>query len=1025
MTLSEISIKRPVLAIVFSIAIVLFGVVGLFTLGVREYPSVDPPVVTVTTNYSGANADIIESQITEPIEETVNSVPGIKTLSSISTDGRSTVTVEFTTEIDLNDAANDVRDKVSQAIRLLPPDADPPIVSKADANAQFILSITVQSDKRDLLELSEIGNNLFKERLQTIPGVSNITIWGDKKYAMRLILNPEKMEAFQLTTLDVRSALIQQNVELPAGRLEGEKTELTVRALGRLNTPEEFNEMVIAKRGDALIRLKDIGYAELGAENIRTLLRGNGVIPMIGIALQPQPGANYIDIVDEAFRRVEEIKKELPPDIFLNVALDTTESIRKAILEVEETLLIAFILVLLVIFFFLRSWRITLIPIISIPISLVGTFAILYLADYSINVLTLLGLVLATGLVVDDSIVVMENIYSKVEKGMDPIQASFKGTREVFFAVIATSISLIAVFLPIFFLGGLTGRLFREFAMVVSGAIVISTFVSLSLTPMMSSRILKPNQRTGRIMTFFKNIVDYLMRTYNQWLILFMNKRWLAFPIIAVTAGLIWFFGSVLQKELAPMEDKSRLRIMAIAPEGTSYESMDKYQVMMMQIVDTVPEKSFNLGVTAPSFGSSNAVNSSFVRLSLVPPSQRKRSQTEIANDLTKIFKDYNFAQTFVIQEPTISASRGGLTGLPVQIVLQAPDFERLKEAIPRFMERAQADSTFEAVTIDLKFNKPEYTVEIKRDKALDMGVSVNDIAQTLQTFLGDQRIGYFIKNGKQYYVIATAEKELRNAPVDLKMISVRNKSGEMVTLDNLVTLKLDSRPPELLRYNRYVSATVSASTVPGKTIGDGIDRMQQIADEVLDDSFSTSLTGSSSDFAESYGNILLIFVFALVLVYLTLAAQFESFRDPLTIMFTVPLALAGALMTLYIFGQTLNIFSEIGIIVLIGIVTKNGILIVEFANQKREAGMSIKEAAIEAATQRFRPILMTSLATVLGALPIALALSEASTSRIPMGLAIIGGLIFSLILTLYVIPALYTFISSKSPKVYVEEKAD
>jgi hydrophobe/amphiphile efflux-1 (HAE1) family protein len=1025
MTLSEISIKRPVLAIVFSIAIVLFGIVGLLTLGVREYPSVDPPVVTVTTNYSGANADIIESQITEPIEETVNSVPGIKTLSSISTDGRSTVTVEFTTDIDLNDAANDVRDKVSQAIRLLPPDADPPIVSKADANAEFILSITVQSDKRDLLELSEIGNNLFKERLQTIPGVSNISVWGDKKYAMRLMLNPEKMEAFQLTTLDVRSALIQQNVELPAGRLEGEKTELTVRALGRLNTPEEFNEMIIAKRGDALIRLKDIGYAELGAENIRTLLRGNGVIPMIGIALQPQPGANYIDIVDEAFRRVEEIKKELPPDIFLNVALDTTESIRKAILEVEETLLIAFILVLLVIFFFLRSWRITLIPIISIPISLVGTFAILYLVDYSINVLTLLGLVLATGLVVDDSIVVLENIYSKVEKGMDPIQASFKGTREVFFAVIATSISLIAVFLPIFFLGGLTGRLFREFAMVVSGAIVISTFVSLSLTPMMSSRILKPNQRTGRIMIFFKNIVDFLMSSYNSWLVAFMKHRWLAFPIIILTAGLIWFFGSVLQKELAPMEDKSRLRIMAIAPEGTSFESMDKYQVMMMNIVDTVPEKSFNLGVTAPSFGSSNAVNSSFVRLSLVSPSERKRSQQDIANELTKIFKDYNFAQTFVVQEPTISASRGGLTGLPVQIVLQAPDFERLKEAIPRFLERAQADSTFEVVTIDLKFNKPEYTVEIKRDKALDMGVSVNDIAQTLQTFLGDQRIGYFIKNGKQYYVIATAEKESRNAPVDLKMISVRNKAGEMVTLDNLVTLELDSRPPALLRYNRYVSATVSASTVPGKTIGDGIDRMQQIADEVLDDSFSTTLTGSSSDFAESYGNILLIFLFALVLVYLTLAAQFESFRDPLTIMFTVPLALAGALMTLYIFGQTLNIFSEIGIIVLIGIVTKNGILIVEFANQKREAGMSIKEAAIEAATQRFRPILMTSLATVLGALPIALALSEASTSRIPMGLAIIGGLIFSLILTLYVIPALYTFISSKSPKVYVEEKAD
>lgn len=1025
MTLSEISIKRPVLAIVFAITIVLFGVVGLFTLGVREYPSVDPPVVNVTTNYIGANADIIESQITEPIEESVNSVEGIRTLSSISTDGRSTITLEFDTEIDLDDAANDVRDKVSQALRLLPPDTDPPIVSKSDANAEFILSITVQSDKRSLLELTEIGNNLFKERLQTIPGVSNIRIWGEKKYAMRIILNPDKMEAFQLTPIDVRNALQSQNVELPAGRLEGDKTELTVRALGRLNDPEEFDNLIVTKRGDALIRLKDIGHTVLGAENERTLLRGNGVIPMIGIALQPQPGANYIEIVDEAFKRVEEIKKELPPDLYLNVAQDTTISIRKAITEVEETLLIAFGLVVLVIFFFLRSWRITLIPIVSIPISLLGTFAILYLADYSINVLTLLGLVLATGLVVDDSIVVMENIYSKVEKGSDPVQASFKGSREVFFAIISTSVSLVCVFLPIFFMGGLVGELFREFAMVVAGAIVISTFVSLSLTPMMSSRIITQNRRTGKIMSFFKNIVDVLTSSYNKSLVVFMNKRWLAIPIFIITAGLIWFFGSLLQSELAPMEDKSRLRIVATAPEGTSFESMDKFQTLMMQILDTIPEKKFILGVTAPSFGASNSVNSSFVRLSLKPPAERKKSQQEIAFELNKIFKNYSFAQTYVVQDPTISSSRGGQSGLPVQFVIQAPDLERLKEVLPVFMQKAQMDSTFDVVTVDMRFNKPEYTVDINRDKALDMGISVNDIAQTLQTFLSDQRIGYFIKNGKQYYVIANAEKEQRSAPVDLNKIAVRNKNGEMVTLNNLVTLKLDSRPPQLLRYNRYVSATVSASPASGKTLGDGIARMQQIADEVLDESFSTSLTGSSSDFAESSGNVLLIFLFALILVYLTLAAQFESFRDPLTIMLTVPLALAGALITLYMFGQTLNIFSQIGIVVLIGIVTKNGILIVEFANQKREKGLSIKNAAIEASVQRFRPILMTSLATILGALPIALAIGESSTSRIPMGLSIIGGLIFSLILTLFIIPALYTFISSKSERKYVEEEAD
>jgi multidrug efflux pump len=1014
MTLSELSIKRPVLATVFAIAIVLFGVVGYFSLGVREYPSVDPPVVNVSTSYTGANSQIIESQITEPLEEAINSVPGIKSLSSNSSDSRSSITIEFFTGIDLNDAANDVRDKVSQAIRMLPPDADPPVVSKADADAQTILNITVQSDKRSLLELSEIGNNMFKERLQTVPGVSSVRIWGEKKYAMRIVLDPDKLEAYQLTPLDVRSAIEGQNVELPAGRLDGKLTELTVRALGRLNSPEEFNKLVIARKNNTLIRLEDVGYTRLGAENERSIMRGNGVIPMIGIAVQPQPGANYIEIVDEAFKRVEQLKKELPPDVVINVAIDTTQSIRKAITEVQETILIAFILVLLVIFYFLRSWRTTMIPMVAIPISLVGTFAVLYLSGYSINVLTLLGLVLSTGLVVDDAIVVMENIFSKVEKGENPIQAAFKGSREVFFAVISTSISLVCVFLPIFFLQGLTGRLFREFAMVVTSAIVISTFVSLSITPMMSSRILQKSTRKGIFMMALKRSVDWQIHNYASSLRWFMKRRWIAIPTMIIVAGLIWIFNANLKSELAPTEDKSRLRISATAPEGTSFEAMDQYQKLLMNLCDTLPEKEFLMGVT----GWGNP-NSSFVRISLTEPGKRNKSQMEIARELNQILKQHTFAQTFVIQDPTISASRGG--GLPVQYVIQAPDLQRLKEAIPLFMDKARADSTFEIVTINLRFNKPEYTVEIDRNKALDMGVNVRNIAQTLQTYLSEQRLSYFIKNGKQYYVVAYADKDNRSKPLDLARMSVRNANGDLVTLDNLVTLHLESRPPQLLRYNRYVAATVSASPAPGKTIGDGIKAMDRIADEVLDESFTTSLTGSSMDFAESSGGIVTIFIFALVLVYLTLAGQFESFRDPLIIMFTVPLALAGALMTLFFFGQTLNIFSQIGIIVLIGIVTKNGILIVEFANQRRRAGLSIHEAAIEAATQRFRPILMTSLATILGATPIAFALGEASTSRIPMGIAIIGGLLFSLVLTLYIIPSLYTYLSGKIQDVHEE----
>lgn len=1025
MTLSDLSIKRPVLATVFAIVVVLLGSVGYLSLGVREYPSVDPPIVTVITNYIGANAEIIESQITEPIEEQVNSVEGVRKLNSTSTDGRSTVTIEFLPEIDLNNAANDVRDKVSQAVKNLPPDADPPIVNKADANAETILSITVQSDKRGLLELTRIGNDVFKERLQTIPGVSSIRIWGEKKYAMRLMLDPAKMREFNVAPADIQQALASQNIELPSGRIEGRQTELTVRTVGRLYTPDEFDELTVAERNGTLIRLKDVGKARLGAESERTLLRGNGVRPMVGIALQPQPGSNYIDIVDEAFLRVEIMKKDLPEDIELDVAMDRTLSIRKAIREVEGTIVLAFILVLMVIFFFLRNWRTTLIPIVLIPIALIGSFGVLFAAGFSINILSLLGLVLATGLVVDDAIVVMENIYSKVEEGMHPMKAAFEGSREVFFAVIATSISLVCVFLPIFFMPGLTGQLFQEFAMVVVGAIVISTFITLSLTPMMSSRLLKKSKRENGLMRFFGKVVESSIIGYTRSLQAFMKVRWLAFPLFVIISGAAYFFMANLQQELAPMEDKSQLRVVSVAPEGTSFDAMDAYQESLMLMLDTIPEKAFLLGVTAPSFRAATAVNSSFVFMPLKQPSDREKSQDELANDINKMLKNMSFAQSFVQQEPTIKSSSGGFAGLPVQFVLQAPDLERLREVLPQFMDRVQQSPKFSASTVDLKFNKPEITVSINRNKALLMGVSVEDIAQTLQTFLSEQRVGYFMKDGKQYYVITEAVKEKKDEPIDVKNITVRNASGQMITLDNLVDVELQSRPPSLLRYNRYTSATVQASPAPGYTIGDGIEEMRTIASDLLDESFSTELAGSASDFAESSSSTLIIFIFALVLVYLTLAAQFESFRDPLIIMFTVPLALTGAVATLFIFGQTLNIFSQIGMVVLIGIVTKNGILIVEFANQKRDAGMPLTQAAFEAASQRFRPILMTSLSTVLGALPIALALGDSSTSRVPMGLAIIGGLIFSLLLTLYIIPALYSYMATKENKLVDESDFD
>jgi len=1012
MTLSSISIERPVLASVMSIVILLFGIIGYTYLGVREFPSVDPPIVTVTTNYPGANADIIESQITEPLEESVNGIGGIRSLSSVSSDGRSTITVEFNVGMDMEAAANDVRERVSRSVRQLPPDSEPPIVSKADADQTTILALTVQSDRRDLLQLTQIADNIFKERLQTIDGISDIRIWGQKRYSMRLEMDPIRLVAYGLTPLDVRRTLEQENVELPTGRIEGSNTELTIRAFGRLTTPEDFNNLILKEDEGGVVRFRDIGHASLQAENMRTLLRGNNKIPMVGVAVNPQPGSNFISIADEFYERVDQIAKELPDDIQLGYAFDTTTSVRRAIFEVRNTVTIAFTLVVMVIFFFLRDWRTTIIPVIAIPISLIGAFFIMYMAGFSINILTLLAIVLATGLVVDDAIVVLENIYQKIEEGMSPRQAAHTGSKEIFFAIIATTVVLVAVFLPIIFLDGLTGRLFREFGVVVAGAVVISTFVSLTLTPMLSSRLLKQREKHNWLHRNTEKFFVGLTNGYQKALTSFMKVKWLALVFTLICFGAAYQLFNVLPSELAPMEDKGRFRVFMTAPEGTSFEMMDKYVLEVLDYVDTIPEKESIIAVTSPGFGASVSVNTAFVRLSFSDVSERERSQFEIADEVNRTLRGMNFARAFVIQDQTISAGRS-FRGLPVEYIIQAPTIDRLREVIPEFMERAQAHPGFQVVDLDLKFNKPELAVEIDRDRARALGVSVMDVAQTMQLFFGGQRFGYFIMDGKQYQVIGEAFRGFRNAPLDLSTVNVRNVRGELIPLDNIVTLSERSSPPQLYRYNRFISATISALPSDGITIGRGIEIMDEIAEEVLDESFSTALTGTSKDFQESSGGLYFAFILALILVYLALAAQFESFIDPLIIMFTVPLALTGALLSLWFFGFSINIFSQIGIIVLIGIVTKNGILIVEFANQKRRQGMEKLEATLEAAGQRMRPIIMTSLATSLGTLPIALALGSAATSRIPMGVVIIGGLMFALLLTLFVIPAIYMFLST------------
>lgn len=1031
MSLPSLSLRRPVLAIVLNIIIVVFGVIGFNSLGVRDYPSIDPPIINVRTSYAGANPDIIESQITEPIEKSVNGIAGIKTISSTSAQGSSNITVEFDLGVDLEAAANDVRDKVSQAVRNLPQDIDaPPVVSKADANAQTILSMTVQSDTRNQLQLTEYAENVLVERLQTIPGVSNIRIWGEKRYAMRLWLDPLKMAGYAITFPEVEAALARQNIELPSGKLSGDYTELSVRTFGRLFTEEEFNQLIIKNVNGSDIMLRDIGEAVLGPENEETVLKKSGV-PMIALAVNPQPGSNYVAIADEFYKRFESLKKDIPDDIKVDIAMDTTVSIKKSIAEVEETLVVAFILVIIIIYLFFRDWLIAIRPLIDIPVSLIGAFFIMFLMGFSINILTLLAIVLATGLVVDDGIVVTENIYKKIEKGMDKHRAAKEGSEEIYFAVISTSITLAVVFLPILFLEGFTGRLFKEFGVVVAGAVLISAFVSLTLTPvlnvMLTKKVHKPSKFYVKTEPFFTG----MERGYKKGLTWVMRHKWMATTGVLVCFGLIFLVGSALQSELAPLEDRARFRTMISAPEGTSYDAMDKYMDDLIGLViDSVPEAQVILSVTAPGFTGSGAVNTGFLNVKMTEPEDRARTQEEIVQVVNRNFPKYTFGRAFAVQEQTISVQRGG-SSYPVVYILQNIDFNKLAVVLPQFLDEVNQNPVFQGVDVDLKFNKPELTVSIDRAKASQLGVSIADVSQALQLALSNRRLGYFTKNGKQYQVLGQVYRKDREAPVDLKSIYVKNSNGEQVSIDNLITMEETTSPSQIYHYNRYKSATISAGLAPGKTIGDGISEMDKIYErlqqkKVIDESFSSSLGGSSKDYQESSSNTLFAFLLALVLIYLILAAQFESFVDPLIIMLTVPLAIAGAVLSLWMFGQTLNIFSQIGMIMLIGLVTKNGILIVEYANHIRDKGTNKTEAAIYAASMRLRPILMTSLAMIFGALPLALSIGAASTSRIPLGIVMVGGILFSLILSLFIVPVMYTFLSRrKAPKVTAIEKLD
>jgi multidrug efflux pump len=1006
MSLSSTSIKRPVLTIVVNLFFIIVGIIGFVFLGVRDYPSVDPPIITVFTSYVGANADVIESQITEPLESAINGIPGIRSMSSSSRDGRSYITIEFELEIPMETAANDVRDKVAGAMRMLPKEVDPPVVSKADADAQPIFGLSLSSNTFSIIDVSAYADSYVKERLQTIPGVSSVEIWGEKKLAIRLKMDPMLLAAYKLTPNDVSIAVARENVELPSGRIEGTNTELSVRTMGRLQTIDDFNNLIISQANNRVIRFSDIGTAVIDAENTRSILKRDGKM-MVNCIIIPQPGSNYIDIVNRVKEVLPDIENNLPDGIDARITFDDTIYIRNAIKEVRTTIIEAFCLVVLVIFLFLRNIRTTLIPMLAIPISLVGTFFMMYIFGFSINILTLLAIVLSIGLVVDDAIVVMENIFQKIEQGLAPLQAAFKGSKEIYFAVISTTITLVAVFFPLVFLQGTTGRLFREFSLVIAGAVAISMFVSLSLTPMMCGRILSKSENESWLFRVTEPFFVWLNRIYKEGLTAFMKVRWIA-PLFLIVA-LIYtvYLWQKLPSEMAPIEDRSSLRVMSTAPEGTSFQYMDNYTTELNQYLnEKIPEADMMFSLVGRG-----GTNSSFTNVILNNPDERKRSQQEISDEVAPTLRRFTGARTIMTQRQTFGNSRGGM---PVEYVIQARNLEDLKTVLPVFMEKVAQNPAFSAFDLNLKFTKPELTLTINRDKAAILSVSVEDISRTLQLTMSDQRIGYYIYNGKQYQIITQFDIENRNKPSDLENVYVRNKKSELIGLNNLVEFKENSTPPQLYRYNRFVSATVYANPAKGYTLGQGIKEMDKIASETLDDNFKTTLSGSSKDFVESSSSLMFTFFLALIFIYLVLSANFESFRDPFIIMLTVPLALMGALITLNVFGQTMNIFSQIALIMLIGLVTKNGILIVEFANQKKRDGVPFRQAIVDAAISRFRPILMTSISTILGILPMALATGAGSESRVAMGITVVGGMLFATILTLFVIPAIYTYLSSK-----------
>ncbi len=1009
MKLSLISIQRPVLTTVLSLTIVLFGVIAFTQLPVREYPDIDPPIISIISLYRGASSSVVETEISDVLEEQFATLEGVKTITSSSTEGGSVITIEFELNRDVNEAANDVRDRVSRIRGTLPREIEDPVISKVDANAQAIVWLGLSSTKHSGLELTEFAELVLKEKIQRLPGVGSVILGGERRYAMRVWLDPHRLAAHQLTTYDIESAIRNENAEIPGGRVEGEKREFSVRTRGELSTPEGFGAIIVSQKGNDVVRLRDVADVNVGAEDERTIARWNGE-PAIGLGIVKQSKASTVDVAAVVQAALVELDLLLPEGMKLDVAYDSSIFINESILEVKETLLIALALVVLVVLAFLKSFRATIIPTLAIPISIIGSLAVVYFAGFTINILTMLGMVLSIGLVVDDAIVVLENIYRHMEKGKTRWQAAIDGSKEIGFAIVATTIALVAVFVPLAFLSGNVGRLFNEFGVTVAVAVLISGFVALTLTPMLSSKILKPLHGTskGWASRTFDSFFLTLNKIYRSTLKLVLKHR-----IIMLIGGVALFLFAyslfvLLPSELIPVEDRGVAFGIVLAPEGATLEYTDSYVREIERRILPLPERQGLFTATGLGFGGPGSVTNSFMFLNLKPRGEREKSQQQIVQELFPQLITIPGVLAFVINPPSLGSS---FSSSPIEYVLQGDSYEELNNAIGIMMSEAMKLGYLINLDTDLKLNKPQLDIHIDRERASGLGLSVTDIGSTLETFLGGRVVTDFKRGSKQYDVILQMKPEARATPDAIQNIYLRGNGG-LVPLANVVTVEKTVAPKELNHYNRIRSAKLTASLIPGVTIGQALDDLDRIAKEKLPPGIKREYAGQSLEYKTSSSALYFMFLLAIIFIYLVLSAQFESFVHPFTILLSVPLAVFGALLTLYVFGESLNIYSQIGLIMLIGLVTKNGILIVEFANQQRVLGLSIYDAVIEAATIRLRPILMTSLATIFGILPIAIGLGAGAESRRPLGLVIVGGMLFSTFLTLIIIPVVYSFLA-------------